>query len=90
MALYAEVLAKDPSDLPSQTGRILSLFESGKRSDAELELSRSIEANSANVILLAGTAYWYDSAGETAKAIDLAGKRSQQNRATSGRTLRSQ
>jgi tetratricopeptide (TPR) repeat protein len=74
IALYAEVLAKDPGDLPSQTGRILSLFESGKRSDAELELSRAIDGNSANVVLLAGAAYWYGSAGEPDKAIDLAGK----------------
>ncbi|HJS52032.1 MAG TPA: hypothetical protein VJ781_09055, partial [Pyrinomonadaceae bacterium] len=59
LSLYAEVLTKDPEDLMAQTGRILSLFESGKRSEAELELSRSIEADKANVILLAGAAWWY-------------------------------
>ena len=74
LSLYAEVLTKDPDDLPAQTGRILSLFESGKRSDAEVELSRLIEANGANVILLAGASWWYASNGENAKAIDLAGK----------------
>ena len=74
LALYGEVLAKDPGDLSSETGRILSLFEAGKKSDAELELSRSLEANGANFILLAGAAWWYVSNGETAKAIDLGGK----------------
>ena len=74
LALYSEVLTKDPDDLPSQTGRILSLFEGGKRSEAESELLKSIEANAGNVVLLAGAAWWYASHGETAKAIDLAGK----------------
>jgi tetratricopeptide (TPR) repeat protein len=74
LAIYATLLTKDPSDLQSQTGRVIALFDSGKRNDAELELSRAMDAAPGNVMLLASAAYWYAAAGENTKAIDLAGK----------------
>ncbi|MGH9946089.1 MAG: tetratricopeptide repeat protein [Pyrinomonadaceae bacterium] len=74
LALYDELIAKDVEDLPAQTGRIMSLFETGKRSEAEAELSKAIEAVTGNFVLLANAAYWYAANGENAKAIDLSGK----------------
>src|SRR4029079_451484 len=59
LALYRELLEKNDGDLPARTGMILSLFDAGKRADAEAELSKSIEQNPSNIILLAGAAYWY-------------------------------
>jgi tetratricopeptide (TPR) repeat protein len=72
--LYREMLAAKADDLPAQTGLILSLFDSGKRSDAETELAKSLETTPKNVILLAGAAYWYAANGNADKAIELGEK----------------
>ncbi len=74
VVLYREILAKDEADLPARTGLVLALFDAGKRTDAEAELARSLEANPGNVILQAGAAYWYASNNEGEKATDLAQK----------------
>jgi len=74
LALYDELLAKDTEDFGARNGRILALFAVGKRSDAESELAKAIEANPSNVPLLAGAAYWYAANGDSTKAIDNAGK----------------
>jgi tetratricopeptide (TPR) repeat protein len=73
-AIYSTLLEKDGTDVRARDGRILALFDSGKRSDAETELAKAIEANPGNFVLLAGAAYWYAAKGESTKAIDLAGK----------------
>ncbi len=74
LMLFSELTAKDAEDIQSQTGRILSLFDAGKRTEAETELTRALESNPWNVILLAGAAYWYAANGDAAKGIDFAGK----------------
>ena len=45
LTLFDELLAKDAEDFGARNGRILSLFAAGKRSDAESEFSKAIEAN---------------------------------------------
>ncbi|MFM9903049.1 MAG: hypothetical protein ACKVQJ_00590 [Pyrinomonadaceae bacterium] len=70
--VYREILAKDDVNLPAKTGLILSLFDAGKRADAETEMARSLEANAGNVILLAGAAYWYAAHSEGEKALEFA------------------
>lgn len=72
--LYREILAKEADNLPAQTGLILALFDSGKKTEAEAELAKSLEANSGNVILLASAAYWYAANKDGEKAVDLASK----------------
>jgi tetratricopeptide (TPR) repeat protein len=74
LVLYDELLAKDAEDFGARNGRILSLFATGKRTEAESELAKAIEANPSNVPLLAGAAYWYAANGDSTKAIDNAGK----------------
>ncbi len=74
VALYREILAKDDANVPAQTGLILALFDAEKRSDAEAEMARSLEANPGNVMLLAGAAYWYAAHNEGARAVELAQK----------------
>jgi predicted Zn-dependent protease len=74
VTLYRELLAKNESDVPAQTGLVLSLFDSGKRTEAESELTRSLEKKPDNFILLAGAAYWYASRGIGDKAVELAQK----------------
>ncbi len=72
--LYRQILAKDETSIPAQTGLILSLFEAGKRTEAEDAMTKSLDANPGNVMLLAGAAYWYAAHNEAAKAILLAQK----------------
>lgn len=72
--LYREILARDAASIPAQTGLILSLFDAEKRSEAEAEMAKSLEAAPGNVILLAGAAYWYAVHNEGERAIDLAQK----------------
>jgi len=74
IALYRQILAKDESDLPAQTGLVLSLFDGGSRADAEAEMAKSLDANPGNVILLAGAAYWYAAHNESDRSIGLAQK----------------
>lgn len=70
--LYRQILAKDATSLPAETGLILALFDGGKKTDAEQEMARSLDQNPNNVILLAGAAYWYSAHNEPDKAIEYA------------------
>ena len=74
IALYREILEKDATNLPAKTGLILAMFEAGQRADAETELAKSLDENPGNVMLLAGTAYWYAVHDEGAKAVTFAQK----------------
>lgn len=74
VALYREILSADSGNIPVETGLILSLFDAGKRSEAETEMSRSLEANPGNIMLLAGAAYWYAANGDGLKAVEFAQK----------------
>lgn len=71
-SIYREILAKDENDTAAKTGLVLAMFDAGKKREAEAELARSTEQSAANVILLAGVAYWYASHNESEKAVDLA------------------
>jgi len=72
--LYRQILEKDAANIPAQTGLVLALFDAGKRADAETEMARSLEQNPDNIILLAGSAYWYAAHNEPDKAIENAQK----------------
>lgn len=72
ISLYREILDKNKDDLPARTGLVLSLFDAGKMAEADVELTKSLEQNPGNIILLAGAAYWYASQGYGARAVDLA------------------
>lgn len=70
--LYRTILSENPSDLGAQTGLVMSLFDAGKRSEADTELAAAIEKNPNNLPLLAGAAYWYAVNKEGTKAVELA------------------
>lgn len=72
ITLYREILAADATDGAAQTGLILALFDTGKKTEAEAELTKSLEANPNNLFLLVGTAYWYAAAGNGEKAVEYA------------------
>ncbi len=73
-ALYREIIAANENDAAARTGLILSLFGSGKKAEAETELTRSLEQNPKNLSLLAGAAYWYAANDSGEKAVELAQK----------------
>lgn len=74
VALYREILEKDEKDAAAQTGLILALFDEEKKSEAESEMSKSLDANPNNLLLLVGAAYWYAARNDGAKAVELAEK----------------
>lgn len=74
LALYDQIIAKDPESISARTGRIMALFEANKRSEAEGELAKTLEAAPRNVILLASAAYWYAAHNESDRAIEHAQK----------------
>ncbi len=74
IALYREVLIMDAEDGAAKNGVILALFDSGKKSQAESEFNKSIEANPNNLFLLVGAAYWYAANKNGERAVELARK----------------
>lgn len=71
IGLYREMIARDETDLTARTGLTLSLFDAGRRKEAEAEMEKTLEANSNNLFLLVGAAYWYAANGDGGKAIEL-------------------
>ncbi|MDQ3635347.1 MAG: hypothetical protein M3405_12695 [Acidobacteriota bacterium] len=72
ITLYREVLKKNEKDAAAKTGWILSLFDSGRRAEAEAEMKKELAANPKNVPLLVGAAYWYATKNNGEKAVELA------------------
>ncbi|MEO7659834.1 MAG: tetratricopeptide repeat protein, partial [Pyrinomonadaceae bacterium] len=70
--LYRQILANDAENLPAATGLVLALFDAGERAEAETELAKALEANPGNIILLAGSAYWYAAHNEGERAVNFA------------------
>ena len=72
LALYRALLAENGRDAAARAGLVLSLFEMGKRDQAEREMEAALGEEARNLALLAGAAYWYAANGEAARAIELA------------------
>lgn len=70
--LYREILAVYSDDITSQTGLTLALFDAGKQAEAEAEMEKTLLADSNNMPLLVGAAYWYAANNQPDKAIPLA------------------
>ncbi len=71
-ALYREIRTVETKSMPALTGLVMSLFESGRRDEAETALDQAIAESPANVTLLAGVAYWHAANGNGDGAVDLA------------------
>lgn len=72
LKLYREQLAADPKDAAARAGIVLSLFDAGKRPEAERELNAALKENARSLQLLAGASYWYAAHGEQKRAVELA------------------
>lgn len=75
--LYRGLLQADKEDEFARMGFIMSLFNMGKREDAEKELAMSLEANPNSLAILTNAAYWYAANNEGEKAVQLAQKAAQ-------------
>ncbi|MDX6695414.1 MAG: hypothetical protein QOF02_3017, partial [Blastocatellia bacterium] len=72
LKLYQELLQADATDKLARSGVVLSLFDMGKRDEAERELAATLKDEPRNLSLLTGAAYWYAAHGEGARALELA------------------
>jgi tetratricopeptide (TPR) repeat protein len=69
LELARQILAADDKDAAAQTIEVLSLFDLGKKADAEAAFDRSMKATPGNVALVAGVAYWYAANGDGPNAV---------------------
>src|SRR5687768_10029964 len=51
IAIYREILAREPANKPAQAGLTLALFDAGKRPEAEAEMKKALEADAQNARL---------------------------------------
>lgn len=72
LALYRERLQADSKDEFARVGLVLSLFELGKKDEAERELDAALKEMPTSLALLSGAAYWFAAHNESARAIELA------------------
>jgi tetratricopeptide (TPR) repeat protein len=72
LALYREQLAADPQDSNARAGVVLSLFDAGRREEAESELQSALTGLAGDLPLLVGASYWYSAHGQGARALELA------------------
>lgn len=74
LLLYRSLLQADKEDEFSRTGLIMSLFDLGKREEAEKELATALEMNPNSFGLLTNAAYWYAANNDGEKAVETARK----------------
>ncbi|HEV7857078.1 MAG TPA: TPM domain-containing protein [Pyrinomonadaceae bacterium] len=72
LALYREQLKADATDKGARAGEVLSLFDLGKKAEAETSLEAALKDDPRNLSLLVGAAYWYAAHGDGARGLELA------------------
>lgn len=72
LTLYRELLQAEPGDKLARSGVVLSLFDLGKKDEAERELEAALKDEPRNLSLLTGAAYWYAAHQDSARSLELA------------------
>lgn len=72
LALYREELTATPKEKTARAGLILSLFDLGRREEAERELESALKDEPRSLALLVGASYWYAAHKEPGRALELA------------------
>jgi len=73
-ALYREILEEKPDEAAASSGLVMSLFDEGKRDEAEAQLTAVTEKDDKNFVLLSSAAYWYAANGNGERSAELARK----------------
>jgi tetratricopeptide (TPR) repeat protein len=74
LLLYRGLIQANKDDEFARTGLIMSMFEMGKREDAEKELKAAVQENPNSLTLLTNAAYWYAAHNEGERAVEVAQK----------------
>ncbi|HEV7798408.1 MAG TPA: TPM domain-containing protein, partial [Pyrinomonadaceae bacterium] len=74
LALYRQQLDAEPTDKAARTGLILALLDLGRTDEAKGELEKALTADSRNLTLLAGAAYWFAAHDDSDLALALGRK----------------
>lgn len=69
LELFRQLLEKNADDPAAQAGEVLSLFDLGKRAQAEAAFDKAMKANPGNVALAGNVAFWYAVNGDAANAV---------------------
>lgn len=69
LELILPVVAADDKNAAAQTVEVLSLFDLGKKAEAEAAFDRAMKATPGNVALVASVAYWYAASGDGPNAV---------------------
>lgn len=74
LPLYREQLQVEPNSKSAHAGLVISLLETGKRAEADQELSKLLEdkEQSRNLPLLVGSAYWLVAHNDAVRGLELA------------------
>lgn len=72
LTLYRELLQAEAGDKLARSGVVLSLFDLGRREEAERELEAALKDEPRNLSLLVGAAYWYAAHADGERALELA------------------
>lgn len=72
LALYNEQLDANPKDRSAQAGKVIALFELGRKDEADTALAAALADEPRNLPLLAGVAYWLAAHDNNDKAYELA------------------
>ncbi len=71
LTLYRQDFAADAKDKTARAGVVLSLLDLGRTEEATAELDAALKADPANLVLLAGAAYWFAAHNDHQKALDF-------------------
>jgi uncharacterized membrane protein YgcG/tetratricopeptide (TPR) repeat protein len=74
LALYRRHLAADANDKAARAGVVLALLDLGRAAEARAELDAALKADPANLVLLAGAAYWFAAHNDYQMALELGSK----------------
>ncbi len=76
LVLYRDVLQTDAQNKSARAGLVVSLFEVGKKDEAEQEIANALndKEQSKNFALLTGAAYWFLAHNNPKRGLELAEK----------------
>ena len=74
LELYRELLKTNSAEEFARTGLIVSLFELGRKEEAERELEAALKDMPNSLALLTGVGYWFAAHNDSTRAIEFAQK----------------